>query len=207
MQKRVFIVSIVISAMVCTALSCTEDKSADDKSYAGQVSESGDSGTRGEITGSAEDQSDVASNAGSGNSTTDGSSSPTAGTGKNKGAGGAASAAGIKSGAANGGAGGATVESVESTDCCAEHTSSGCEDSAIQTCICEMLPDCCSKAWSRSCVLLTEGHYCEPAVRDCVCKPEAEGGWAQESCCSQEWTNLCEYVASEKCKAEARCID
>jgi hypothetical protein len=215
MKTHVFVAPTLFLVFL-SAVACKETNTPNTNGTAGQTANPVDSGSPDQTkTGSEGDAANEKPKSDSGTSiANDGSIVGKPDAGKNTGASGAAGAvagiggtAGVASGGRGGagGTGGAAGAAVESTDCCTAHTSSGCDDKTIEKCICEMLPDCCSKGWTKPCVLLTEGHYCEPTVRECVCGPEADGGWAQSNCCAQEWTNFCETVAVQKCKATTIC--
>jgi len=88
-----------------------------------------------------------------------------------------------------------------STDaCCAEKATPGCSNSALESCICALLPDCCTTAWDAVCVQLVQEKHCESGVRPCVCQD-----WQQPSCCDTQWTSFCEITAEQKCGATAGC--
>jgi hypothetical protein len=71
--------------------------------------------------------------------------------------------------------------------------------------VCELLPSCCTDAWSTACVLIVEQKYCQPGVRECVCGTE-DGQWGQASCCEVAWTDVfCDGVAVDKCSATPGC--
>lgn len=211
MRISVLVVVTMYCALICLFTACEKTNSPYKRAGAGQSAAN-------------QEDSTVSSDEDSGVGITEGNAGPSskstpsanagmsanAGSGGNGGAGAAGkSATGRRTaGAGGGGRGGSSGKAPannQSNSCCIEHTSSGCSDKAVQDCICEKLPDCCKKEWSRSCVLLTEGHYCQPDVRNCVCGSQAEGGWEQATCCSQEWTTFCETVATEKCKATTIC--
>ena len=84
--------------------------------------------------------------------------------------------------------------------CCATHTTPGCDDSAVETCICALLSDCCTKQWDSVCVQLVREKHCEDGVRTCVCDQ-----WQQSSCCDTQWTNACGLIAESKCGAQPSC--
>jgi hypothetical protein len=93
--------------------------------------------------------------------------------------------------------------SVESRACCQAHAGAGCEDPAIEACVCapDVLPDCCTKAWDAFCVEVVRQRYCDPGVRQCVCEQ-----WEQAGCCAVEWTNnFCELTGKLKCNAKVGC--
>ena len=210
MRTRVLIIPPLFCVLLAGAGACTKTKdntngAAGNNGYAGQTTNPADSGSPDRTDGSAEgDSSKVVNRDGGPSNTDDGSTVNKSDAGNNSGGGGGAAgnagSAGVAGGAiAGGGSGGTGGAAGVSTDCCVEHSSNGCDNATIQQCICDKLPDCCAKGWTQPCVLLTEGHYCEPKVRDCVCGPEADGGWEQVTCCSENWTNFCETVASKKC--------
>jgi hypothetical protein len=209
MQKRVLVIPTLFCVLLGATVACTKTNTSSNRgSYAGNTTDptEEDTSARDAINGAAAESSNIGPYLDGGPSAaTDDSTantpdaSKTAGAAGTRGAAGKRGSAGAGGHSGRGGTGGKGSVAAESGSCCVEHTSSGCDNSAVQKCICEQLPDCCNKAWSQSCVLLTQGHYCEPSVRDCVCAPEAEGGWAREDCCKQEWTNFCEIVAVAKC--------
>ena len=86
--------------------------------------------------------------------------------------------------------------------CCAVHTTPGCADTDVETCICKLLPDCCTNMWDSICVQLVREKHCEPGVRDCVCMT-----WQQQACCDTAWTDICRDVAEDpnKCHSQPSC--
>jgi|GEM_PF-3064757 len=52
------------------------------------------------------------------------------------------------------------VPDVKAT-CCKAHTSAGCADSWVQSCVCQRDSSCCKKAWATKCVALAAKH-CRP---------------------------------------------
>lgn len=92
---------------------------------------------------------------------------------------------------------------VESRGCCEPHAGAGCEDRAIEACVCapDVLPDCCTKGWDVFCVEVVRQRYCDPGIRQCVCEQ-----WQQEGCCSVKWTDtFCELTAELKCSSVVGC--
>jgi hypothetical protein len=82
--------------------------------------------------------------------------------------------------------------------CCATHVTPGCDDMAIEQCVCALVPDCCKTQWADACVQLVREQHCDTTVRDCVCM------W-QSGCCDQGWTDSCNLVATGKCAAKTVC--
>jgi hypothetical protein len=83
--------------------------------------------------------------------------------------------------------------------CCATHATAGCNDKAIEQCICALVPDCCAKQWDDPCAQLVREQHCAPTVRDCVCNT-----W-EPDCCNNAWTNSCNLVATGQCHATSVC--
>ena len=90
--------------------------------------------------------------------------------------------------------------------CCAPHDTPGCSNAELQVCVCEKLPECCTKQWSAACTLIVEQKYCQPGVRDCVCGT-GSGQWGQRACCDSDWSaSFCNQVAESKCGAQRGCM-
>lgn len=90
--------------------------------------------------------------------------------------------------------------------CCAAHATPGCSNAALQVCVCEKLPSCCTEGWTEPCALIVEQKYCQEGVRECVCGPDVDAGqWDQSNCCMKSWTNFCDTVAESKCNATPGC--
>ncbi|MBZ5714860.1 hypothetical protein [Nannocystis pusilla] len=89
-------------------------------------------------------------------------------------------------------------------ECCEAHRGGGCLDVAVESCVCNLAPECCAGAWTEACVALVdqsgcgtcevgEGDCCmpqdgpgcgEPQIATCVC--------AQDPfCCQQQWDGVC----------------
>lgn len=86
-------------------------------------------------------------------------------------------------------------------DCCAIGAP-GCSNTAVQDCVCEMLPSCCQFGWDEGCIANVEGLSCgtcppthdccvvgtagcdDPDVAACVCA-------ANPACCQGSWTSAC----------------
>lgn len=128
-----------------------------------------------------------------------GTGGTTGGTGGAGGTGGVSGTGGTGGVSGTGGTGG-----TESRDCCTAHASAGCQDPNVETCVCALLPDCCTDTWDGACAQIVTEKYCQPGVRDCVCNPPPDG-WDQNSCCATSWTNLCDATAVSKCGAVAGC--
>lgn len=90
--------------------------------------------------------------------------------------------------------------------CCTAHDTPGCSNAELQVCVCEKLPECCTKQWTAACTLIVEQKYCQPGVRDCVCG-SGSGQWGQKSCCESDWSaSFCNQVAESKCGAQRGCM-
>jgi hypothetical protein len=92
--------------------------------------------------------------------------------------------------------------------CCTPGDEPGCEDMATQTCVCELDPYCCEKAWDEACVntaLLSDCSSCpmamKPEIADC-CAANMVGGCTDADvqdcvcavdpyCCLQAWDQMC----------------
>src|SRR5690606_13611837 len=89
--------------------------------------------------------------------------------------------------------------------CCSAHDGPGCDAPAVESCVCDVAPGCCSGAWDETCVGLVEllgCGACEPpppaacclaheaagcdevVVESCVCAEHPE-------CCAGPWTDAC----------------
>lgn len=103
---------------------------------------------------------------------------------------------------------GATVNCAATTDggpgskgaCCAAHAEPGCSEPEVESCICDLLPDCCTDSWDALCVQLYNEQHCGDGVRECVCKD-----WELDRCCTESWTTLCALTAEEKCGGTPSC--
>lgn len=100
-------------------------------------------------------------------------------------------------------------------DCCASHSTPGCDDATVQACVCDMDPFCCGTAWDSICVgeanspcgacggTTTEDcctvHStigCEDAnVQSCVCGMDS-------FCCTYSWDSICAGEAANDCGAD-----
>jgi len=92
-----------------------------------------------------------------------------------------------------------------SGSCCSAHDTPGCSNADLQVCVCENLPDCCTKAWSDACAFIVKQKYCQAGVRDCVCGT-GDAQWGQNQCCETQWSASCDSVAELKCTAVAGCF-
>jgi len=115
---------------------------------AGQ-SQGGDSGTEGGATGTAGSSSPGEAGAGGGETAGQGDGGGPQPVGGSGGSGAGGSSAGSGSPGGSGGSGG-SVTSKE--PCCVAHDGPGCNDAAIQACVCEQDPTCCSGSWNQFCV-------------------------------------------------------
>lgn len=89
------------------------------------------------------------------------------------------------------------------TGCCEAHTTPGCDDTGLMSCVCATDPYCCSTAWDAVCVGEAQslcGVSCAPGS-DC-CEPRTTPGCSDTSlqacvcaadpyCCATAWDQLC----------------
>ncbi|MEE9296014.1 MAG: hypothetical protein V3W34_13775 [Phycisphaerae bacterium] len=91
------------------------------------------------------------------------------------------------------------------TDCCVEHGTAGCDDPAIEECVCAIDPVCCIEVWDNLCVIFVEAGGCG----DCggggprCCTPRTAPGCPEDLtiqgcvcdrdpfCCNTEWDQTC----------------
>jgi hypothetical protein len=93
-----------------------------------------------------------------------------------------------------------STEPSTTNGCCEAHAGAGCGDPALEACVCELRPECCSERWDETCVRLLDEKHCEPGVRECLC-----GDWQQSQCCEGVWDTFCRITAEEKCAARPSC--
>ena len=81
--------------------------------------------------------------------------------------------------------------------CCDPHDSPGCDDAEAETCVCDLVPGCCTDNWTYDCVLAAKLVGCDncgppPACGDGTCQPQsgescvscaADCGACTGSCC------------------------
>ena len=96
--------------------------------------------------------------------------------------------------------------------CCTESDAPGCNDPAIEACICEHLSNCCDEAWSLECTLMVRDQYCSltpdgAPVRDCVCGDDLQTEWGQSDCCRDGFGVFCNDTAELKCGTTAICSE
>jgi hypothetical protein len=96
--------------------------------------------------------------------------------------------------------GGSTPPATPTNACCQESTSPGCADDAVEQCVCDLLPDCCTAAWDTYCVQLVREQHCSEGVRTCACED-----WEQSGCCDTRWDDFCTIVAVQKCGSTVTC--
>jgi hypothetical protein len=87
--------------------------------------------------------------------------------------------------------------------CCHSHPTPGCEDPALEQCVCSALPECCTKGWSNACQEFIRQEHCEANaddLRSCVCF-----AWKLAACCDTEWTQGCTDFAVDRCNAKPIC--
>lgn len=96
------------------------------------------------------------------------------------------------------------VDPVDDDDCCSFHLSGGCEDAAIEACVCAQAPECCTDVWTPTCTILVGTLECAPACPELVepqcCDVEVQGCFdpVVESCvcavddfCCDHWDGQC----------------
>jgi hypothetical protein len=97
-----------------------------------------------------------------------------------------------------------TCEEPPKGECCEAHRGGGCLDVGVESCVCDLAPECCDDAWTEACVALVDQAGCgmcevektaccmagdgpgcsEPEIETCVC--------AQDPfCCAQQWDASC----------------
>jgi hypothetical protein len=54
-------------------------------------------------------------------------------------------------------------------ECCTAHSGPQCDNSSCSTCVCGLLPSCCSDTWSERCVGLANGEEDSGCSSDCLC--------------------------------------
>lgn len=98
--------------------------------------------------------------------------------------------------------------------CCSAQPNPGCEDSAVQACVCAADPRCCTEQWDPVCAVLVAALGCGECKADC-CEVSASAGCIEPevercvcdkspSCCQSPWDEFCVLlVASET--AEGAC--
>ncbi len=89
-------------------------------------------------------------------------------------------------------------------ECCEVGVVPGCADPAIEVCVCEQMPECCSDVWTAECVAAIEGLLCgscepgfeacceaqqtpgcpSPQIEECVCPVDP-------FCCESAWDDIC----------------
>lgn len=72
--------------------------------------------------------------------------------------------------------------------CCGAHEGPGCDAPAVERCVCEVAPACCSGAWDETCVGLVE------LLRCGACDPPSPA-----ACCSAHEAAGCDEVVVEAC--------
>lgn len=78
--------------------------------------------------------------------------------------------------------------------CCTAHTTGGCDDPTIESCVCAFDPYCCDTQWDGVCVGRVGNDLCAPA-----CEPDDADG----PCCQANGTSGCEINAVESCVCAA----
>ena len=104
------------------------------------------------------------------------------------------------------------IECHNESTCCATSNGYGCGDSTIETCVCNLEPECCNINWTVQCMFLatdscmadcfSDEDCCtavpdvpgceEPQVWECVCSMDA-------FCCDVEWDGMCIMTAEDSC--------
>jgi len=89
---------------------------------------------------------------------------------------------------------------------CSEPSSApGCDDPAVEACVCDLAPQCCTVKWGGVCAQLAVGQCADvavspsedPATRACVC--------AQAPECCDTWKPICDELAHERCDGRGDC--
>lgn len=93
--------------------------------------------------------------------------------------------------------------------CCLANDSIGCQNPAVQACVCSFNPDCCTVVWSESCAL--DARQCGGCNNDCCAPANGPGCFDLEitacvcgerpSCCTQAWDVVCAEIAASTCAA------
>jgi hypothetical protein len=101
---------------------------------------------------------------------------------------------------------GTTGEPGDPGNCCSELAEAGCENDAVQTCVCDEDPFCCTEQWDLACAVKVvaydcgacegiggEGDCCEDngtpgcsdkTIQSCVCLEDI-------ACCTETWDSIC----------------
>eukprot|EP01094_Clydonella_sp_ATCC50884_P008543 TRINITY_DN1809_c0_g1_i1.p1 TRINITY_DN1809_c0_g1~~TRINITY_DN1809_c0_g1_i1.p1 ORF type:complete len:614 (-),score=171.97 TRINITY_DN1809_c0_g1_i1:611-2353(-) len=104
------------------------------------------------------------------------------------------------------------IESLEVVNdnpyCCSVHSSPGCLDASVSSCVCKHRPQCCTEGWNQACVEAVEEYRCgncragpccrahglkgcvDRAVTECVCTQRIE-------CCTERWDEKCVALVEE----------
>jgi len=98
-------------------------------------------------------------------------------------------------------------------DCCIDNQTPGCEDAAVQECVCGMDDFCCSTEWDDMCAATAaeECDACDVEVNEDCCTAQQTGGCtdsdieacvcaSDDFCCTTIWDNVCvNQVGSSLC--------
>lgn len=99
-------------------------------------------------------------------------------------------------------------------ECCDANITAGCLDSAVESCVCNARPECCTATWDATCVALVRSamcgtcpgtcgdHFCDPAsetlancCEDCGADPADATGmtpvFGDNRCCAALGENIC----------------
>jgi hypothetical protein len=91
-------------------------------------------------------------------------------------------------------------------ECTAPSLAPGCDDPAVESCVCALAPQCCTAKWGDVCAQLA-GSQCaaaatppsaNAATRACVCAQVPE-------CCSDTWKPICDELAHDRCEGRGDC--
>ena len=85
-------------------------------------------------------------------------------------------------------------------DCCEPHESKGCDNSAVQTCVCDKDPYCCQAEWDDVCVDEVDSEGCGQCED---CSPSCTGKECGDDGCGGT-CGSCPY--GEKCSAAGDCV-
>ncbi|MCX4243568.1 hypothetical protein [Paraliomyxa miuraensis] len=110
----------------------------------------------------------------------------------------------------------------DDADCCAPHGTPGCDDAAIEACVCDADPTCCDSQWSAGCVAILELNGCgscePPPAGDTGGGPPPPGDdtggggpppGGTGDCCAPNGSPGCDDAAIEACVCgqDAYCCD
>lgn len=109
-------------------------------------------------------------------------------------------------------------------DCCAAHGTPGCDDAAVEACVCDVDPQCCDAQWSAGCTAILDLYDCgscggdPPPAGDTGGDPPPPGGetgggdpppGGTGDCCANNGSPGCDDAGIETCvcNQDAYCCD